>query len=175
MERFGFVRDKLDILTLILFILNRLEKGISLEALTELALCDAGITYFDFIECLRDLTESEHIVLEDGLYTITEKGQRNGRITENGLAYSVRKLVEENTLQYTKQQRRNAMVQADISPKESGGFWVKCALSDGLGEILELKLYAATEKEAQALAKGFHKRAEAFYGQVVGLLTQEEP
>ena len=171
MERFGFIHDKLDIKILILFILARLDAGISMEMLTELTLCDDGISYFDFSECVKELEESGHIVQKDHLFSITEKGKQNGKTTENSLPYSVRKRAEENTVQLTKRSARDGMICAEMMQKEGGGYTVLCTLNDGLGEILNLSIFAASEEQAKSMVKNFSSDAERMYGEMVALFA----
>ena len=172
MERFGFIQDKLDIKILILFVLGQLENGVALERLCELAICDDGVGYFDFLECITELGESAHLEERDELIYITEKGRRNGKATENSLAYTVRRQVEQNVLLENEKSRRKAMLIADVIPRESGGFDLCCSLSDGLGVILDLKLYAATEMDAEKMAKTFTAQAELVHGKIVAALME---
>jgi len=174
MPQFGFIHDKLEIKFLILFILARLEDPVDLDTLTELTLIDGGITYFAFSECVAELLETAHITEENGRIAITEKGLRNGRATASSIPSSVRRRAEQKTMALTRAQRRNAMVKTEILPRESDGYTVKLSLSDGLGEILAMELYTATETGATAMADGFSKRAEQIYGQIVTLLVDDE-
>ena len=91
MGRVGFIQDKLEIKFLILYVAARLIEPVPFEAMQELTMCDDGIDFFDFSECLSNLVESQHLTLsDDGLYAITEKGLHNGAICESSLPYSVR-------------------------------------------------------------------------------------
>ena len=77
----GFIHDKLEIKFLILYLMSRVVEPVPFATVLDLAMCDDGVGYFEFTECLRDLVESEHLTLSaDGLYEITDKGLRNGAI-----------------------------------------------------------------------------------------------
>lgn len=174
MDRHGFIRDKLDIQILILFILSRLESGVELDVLADLALCDDGISYFDFQECIISLTDTAHIAQTDGRYVITEKGARNGTLTENSLPYAIRKRAEERTAALSHIQRRNALVNASVTPKKDGnGSVVRLSFGDGLGELLSIDLYAASETQGDHMADKFLKNAEEIYAKIVALLTED--
>ena len=68
----GFIRDKLEIKFLILYIAARVSEPLPLEGMQELTMCDDGIDYFDFSECLNDLVQTEHLRLtEEGRYAIS--------------------------------------------------------------------------------------------------------
>jgi len=171
MERFGFIHEKVDIKKLILFILGRLEAPVDLNTLTELTLLDDGISYFDYSECLAELQNAENIHEENGRYSITEKGRRNGKILEDTLPYIVRRRAEEKTLPLVRSQRRDSMVKSEIRTRPGGGFTLVLSLSDGLGEIWAMELYAANEARAQTMAQSFTKRAEELYSTLIASLT----
>ena len=79
----GFIHDKLEIKFLILYITARVIEPIPFDTVWDLAMCDEGVDYFDFAECLSDLVRTEHLTLSaDGLYAITDKGLRKSRICE---------------------------------------------------------------------------------------------
>ena len=93
----GFIRDKLEIKFLILYIAARVSEPLPLEGMQELTMCDDGIDYFDFSECLNDLVQTEHLRLtEEGRYAITPKGLKNSAICESSLPYSVRLRTDRN-------------------------------------------------------------------------------
>ena len=74
----GFIRDKLEIKFLILYIAARVVEPLPLEGMQELTMCDDGIDYFEFTECLNDLVRTEHLRLtEQQTYCITPKGMKN--------------------------------------------------------------------------------------------------
>ena len=74
MEGRGFIHDKLEIKFLILYIAARVIEPIPFDTMLDLTMCDDGVGYFDFSECLRDLVDTGHLTLSDtGLYAITDK------------------------------------------------------------------------------------------------------
>ena len=87
----GFIHDKLEIKFLILYIAARVSEPLPPEGMQELTMCDDGIDYFAYAECLNDLVQTEHLRLtEEGCYAITPKGLKNSEICESSLPYSVR-------------------------------------------------------------------------------------
>lgn len=171
-ERFGFIRDKLDIKILILFILRRLPEPVTFETLSELTLCDEGISYFDFAECVAELVATEHIITDGHTYGLSEKGTRNSDITENSLPYSVRIKAEKNTSELSFRLNRKSMISASSSIRRKGGYTVELTLSDGISEIIALKLYAVSQAQAQALENGFTKNAESIYNRIIQLILE---
>ena len=91
----GFISDKLEIKLLILYIADRLVEAAPFEVLQELSMCDQGVDYFAFSDCLADLVRTEHLTLKDDKYLITRKGRDNIRACESGLPYTVRTQVDD--------------------------------------------------------------------------------
>lgn len=169
----GFIHDKLDIKFLILYIAARLSEPVPLEGMQELTMCDDGIDYFAFSECLNDLVRTEHLRLtEEGLYCITPKGLRNSEICESSLPMSVRLLTDKNVAAYNKELLRRAQVRSRIIPRENGTFTVELNFSDDVDNLMHLQVMAATEEMAKELAERFQKNPEQMYTRLMGTLFE---
>jgi len=166
MGRVGFIQDKLEIKFLILYVAARLIEPVPFEAMQELTMCDDGIDFFDFSECLSNLVESQHLTLsDDGLYAITEKGLHNGAICESSLPYSVRLRADKNITIYN---------QKDIAPRRNGTYTVTLAFNDDESQpILKMELMVPKEVMAKDLAERFQKNPEQLYTGVLNTLFSE--
>lgn len=172
-ERFGFIHDKLEIKILILFILRRLPEPVTLDALGDLTLCDEGISYFDFAECVSELVATDHIRTDGHTYSLTDKGLKNSEITENSIPFSVRVKAEKSAADLSFQMSRKSMISASHAIQRKGGYTVDLSLSDGFSELISLKLYAISQGQALALEKGFVKNAENIYNKIIQLILDE--
>lgn len=167
----GFIHDKLEIKFLILYITARVIEPIPFDTVWDLAMCDEGVDYFDFAECLSDLVRTEHLTLSaDGLYAITDKGLRNSRICESSLPYSVRLRTDKNVAEYNRRLLRKNQVQSRVIPRENGSYVVELRLQDDVDSILHLELTAATEAMARDLADRFRKDPEGVYTRLLSAL-----
>ena len=169
----GFIRDKLEIKFLILYIAARVSEPLPLEGMQELTMCDDGIDYFDFSECLNDLVQTEHLRLtEEGRYAITPKGLKNSAICESSLPYSVRMHCDENLVRVNDAIRRQAQVQADVSDNEDGTCTLHLRLDDVGTPLLQLELLTPSRPQAAAMAHRFQSDPTALYYHIVTLLTK---
>lgn len=173
MDRLGFIHEKLDIKILILFVLRRLPDFVDGETLAELAICDDGISYFDYAECLAELVATEHVEQQDGRYRITEKGDRNGATIESSLPYSVRKKAEKAVSGAAAKMRRNAMIKTGHSLSDEGACLVELSLSDGLGEIISMRMLTSGEEQARQMEENFRGHAETIYNRIIELLSEK--
>ncbi|MDE7219191.1 MAG: DUF4364 family protein [Oscillospiraceae bacterium] len=167
MPSFGFIKDKLEIKFLILYIMARLVEPVPFETLQELSMCDSGVDYFGFSECLADLVRTEHLRMADGLYAITDKGRRNSSVCESSLPYSVRIAAERKLVLCNEQLKRRALVRAAVQPREKGGYEVSLSLSDELDELMSLKLLVTRQDMALELQKRFREGAEELYAKIL--------
>lgn len=171
----SFIHDKLEIKFLILYIAARVSEPIPIEGMQELTLCDSGIDYFSFSECLSDLVHTEHLTLsDDGLYAITPKGLRNSEICESSLPLSVRLLTDRNVAAYNQMLLRKAQVRSRIVPRENGTYTVELRFSDDVDQLMHLELMAATEDMAKDLADRFQQTPEQVYTKLMGALFDAE-
>ena len=175
MPEFGFISDKLEIKFLILYIAARVAGPVPFEALQDLAMCDGGVDYFGFSECLADLVRTEHLTLDgQGLYAITEKGRRNSAICESSLPLSVRGQVDQNLVDWNERIRRQALVGAQVEERGQGGYAVRLSLSDELDERMELRLLVTRKELAKEIQGRFRDNAEGIYTKILALLCGQE-
>lgn len=171
MAHVGFIQDKLEIKFLILYIAARVMEPIPLEGMQELTMCDDGIDYFDFSECLSDLVKTEHLRLtEDHLYCITVKGLHNSEICESSLPYSVRIRTDKNVAAYNQKLLRQSQVRSEVERRDNGTYTARLSLSDDLDNIMLLELMVASEEMARDLTDRFQKNPEQIYSALLSAL-----
>ena len=175
MAAFGFISGKLEIKFLILYIAARVVGPVPFEVLQDLSMCDGGVDYFRFSECLADLVRTEHLTLDAaGLYAITEKGRQNSAACESSLPYTVRMQVERNLVAHNERLKRRELVEARVEERSEGGYIVELSLRDELDELMGLRLLVTRQEMAQDLQKRFQDRAEELYTKIMGVLWEEE-
>ncbi len=171
-QRFGFIHDKIDTKMLILYVLHRLPARINAEKLADLVLIDGGIGYFDYKQCLYELIEKSNVDETEEGCLITAKGSRNCEILADSLPYSVRMKADKVTAPVAEKMRREAMILANHEKCE-GGVTVYLALSDGIGNIFDLKILAASEEQAEKIERSFRKKAEDYYNRFISELLED--
>ncbi len=172
-DNYGFIRHKLDIKILILYILKRLPAPVSQSMLTELTIIDNATNYFDYIECLTELEEKDLIITTEDKYSITPKGIRTATEMESGLPYTIRIKAAAGAERAAKILSREAMIKTSHRAKPEGGFTVSLSLSDGLGEMMHLDILAGSDRQAVEMERCFRKNAESLYLRIAGILTEE--
>ena len=166
----------MDVKVLILFVADRSSYALTLQELYELCYQDDCLSYFDVCTAVPELVASGHLVKLDGeRYEITEKGRRDGKLTADSIAFTVKQRAENAVSRFNRQIRRSSFVKTQILPRESGDFSVIMALDDEMGNLMTLELVAPDQRQAVRLAKLFEKKAENVYNlTMTELLTAED-
>lgn len=170
-ERFGFIREKLDIKLLILFILRRLPGTVSHPLLTEFVQCDGAVGYFDYSDCLAELVETGLVLEVEGGYRISERGDKACATVESSLPYSVRKKAEKLIEPEAERLRRLNLLTAEHRFVDQCCF-VTLAINDGKGEILRTEILCDGEAQAKRIENNFRINAEQIYTQMIELLDK---
>lgn len=170
----GFIKSPLEIMELILFILARVDGPIDLGQLTDLALCDEGVDYFQFTDALSRLESTGHLLRqENGDMLITEKGRTNGKTTESELPYSVRVRCERNIAALNRQLQRARLVRTSTVPREDGsGYTAVMILDDESGNVMRLEMLAPDRTQAELLCRQYTQSPERLYNLILSQLLE---
>lgn len=172
--RYGFIHDEMELKILILYVIRRVSVPVPRNELTDLVLlCDDGIGYFEFTECLFDLIKTGHVREEEGSYLLTQKGLENGEATEKSIPYSVRIRAEKACATVKQLLERDSMIHATHELRQLGGFTVKLTMGDGMGDLIDLELLCGDADQAKKIESNFRKHAEKLYGKIIDLLMSE--
>jgi hypothetical protein len=166
----GLIDGGADLMVLVLFALRKLGGGAATETVLELCTAAPGtgtITYFDVSSALNALADTGHLTFADGLFTITEKGARNGELTEGDIPYSVRFHTESAANARSRAAKRAELLHTSRTILRRGGYAVELSLSDGREEVMFLRVTAANEKQAEAIENAFRDKAESIFGSIM--------
>ena len=93
-------------------------------------------------------------------------------VVETDIPYSVRSRADKLLKPERDRLRREAMIKtAHVS--EKNGCFVTLAMSDGEGDVINMRLLCGGEEQAKTMEKNFRKNAEAFYQQIIELLSKK--
>ena len=172
MDRLGFIHEEIEIKMLILFVLRRLPGVVDPPTLQALVMCDDGIDYFDYSDCLSELVEGGNVEERDGGYIITDKGARNVDQVESSLPYSVRTKAARLLTPLQEKMRRDASIVARHE-SDGEGCSVILGMGDGKGELISLRFLCADEEQAKKIETNFRRDAEAYYQRIVEMLSED--
>lgn len=173
MDNFGFIREKVDIKILILFVLRRLPYEVEPTMLAEICRCDDGIDYFDYQDCISELIETDNINENEYGMIITAKGVKNADELESSIPFSVRNSALKKLEPVRREMQRMALIDAGHSTDEDGLCKVHLSMSDGTAEIIEIELLCDNEKTAGRIERNFRHNAEEYYQKFMEMLSAD--
>lgn len=169
MARFGFIHDKLDIKLLVLYIMDRVASPIDFATLTDLAMCDNGVDYFQFAEAAAELLESGHLTRDGELYAVTGKGRRACAAGESSLSSVIRRRCDQRLIPLNQALKRKAQIRAEVRP-QAGGYDVCLMMDDDQGSLFSLTLLAPSQEDGQRIADWFLQHPDRIYNGILGVL-----
>lgn len=173
MSEHGFIRDMLDVKVLILYVLSKAEKPMSLQNIYELCYQDDRLTYFDVCEAVPQLAGTGHIAeTAEGMVEITEKGRETAEITADSVAFPVRERARAAVEEFNQENTRSSHVRTEILERD-GSFVALLELRDDVGKLISMEVTAPSKKQARKLSASFHKCAEQIYSAVMEDLLSE--
>lgn len=174
MERHGFIHGMMDVKILVLYVAARAEYPLTMQEIYELSYQDDCVSYFDVCTAIDEMTKSGHLACEDGkTYEITEKGRRDGAVTEDSIAYTVKAKAEAAVVRYNRERHRGKFVQTGLEEKDNGECVVTMSLNDERGNLMTLQLAAPNAHQGRQLSRAFQKKAELFYNLIMTDLLEE--
>ena len=175
MKRLGFIHDMMDVKVLILYVASRADFPMTMQEVYELCYQDDCLSYFDVCTAIPEMVASGHLKqVDEERYEITEKGRRDGELTADSIAFTVKQRSENAVAKFNRQLRRSSFVKTQIIPRDNGDCSVIMSLDDELGNLMTLELMAPNQRQAVRLGKLFEKKAEIIYNMTMAELLDEE-
>ena len=175
MQRLGFIHDMLDVKVLILSVMSRVNFPVNMQEIYELCYQDDCLSYFDVCTAVPEMVASGHLTaLEQEQYEITPKGREACALTEDSIAFTVKKRAENAVARFNRQIRRSSFVKTQVVNREQGDCSVIMTLDDEMGTLMTLELQAPDSRQATRLSRLFEKKAENVYNLIMTELLDEE-
>ena len=175
MKRLGFIHDMMDVKVLILYVAARSEYPMTMQEVYELCYQDECLSYFDVCTAIPEMVASGHLrQVDEERYEITEKGKKDGELTADSIAFTVKQRAENAVSRFNRQLRRSSFVKTQLIPRDNGDYSVVMSLDDELGNLMTLELMAPNQRQAVRLGKLFERKAEIIYNLTMAELLDEE-
>ena len=174
MKRLGYIHNMMDVKVLILFVASRSNYPLTVQEIYELCYQDECLSYFDVCTAVPEMVASGHLKKVEDRYEITDKGREDGEITEDSIAFTVKRRAEDAISRFNRQLRRSSYVKTQILPRDSGDYSVVMSLDDEQGNLMTLELSAPDSRQAVRLSKLFEQKAEDVYKMTMTVLLDDE-
>ena len=174
MQRLGYIHNMMDVKVLILYVAGKAHYPMTVQEIYELCYQDDCLSYFDVCTAVPEMVTSGHLRQVDDRFEITEKGRQDGSVTEDSIAYTVKRRAEDAVERFNRQLRRSSYVRTQVLPREDGDYSVVMSLDDEQGNLMTLELSAPDSRQAVRLSRLFEQKAEDVYKMTMTVLLDDE-
>lgn len=162
---------------LILYILDKLNKGITNDGLFKIISSINEINYFYFQQILTDLVDSKLVGTytkdDETVFEITSEGKNNFSLTEDVLP-GIMKLKADHMFKKELYEIEEASsISAEYIPKNEKDFTVKCKIVENNETIFEIKTFAGSSDRAKRIIDNWNNNAKTIYPIILNILLDD--
>ncbi|MCX8074615.1 MAG: DUF4364 family protein [Clostridia bacterium] len=162
---------------IVLYILDKSTKPLTVEQIVKFCEEFEDITYFDIVDYIEKLKNSEYVyqIIDQGtvLYKLTSSG--NSMLNElleliPGVnLHNLKKIINKNIVEV----KTDYSINTQIIPIKSEEYKVSCYIKDGNDELVNISIYAGTKEQAKNISKNWQENAENIYSKLLELMTKD--
>ena len=165
---------------LILYILNKIDKPITNDALLQLVLYITDMNYFYFQQFLLDLLENKYIEIfkEDdnevfeSVYRITDLGKQTLELTKDMIPGIIKLKVDSTFKDELEEIKEAVSIVSEFVPIDKNDFNVKCKIVENNRIIFEVDVFAGSREHAKTICDNWKENAENIYPKIIHLLEE---
>lgn len=170
-------RDVYEVKILLAYFLNKIDQPVTPAQMLEIIRSDDTVSYFLYVEAVEKMLENGTLAVEERegteYYVLTESGKAGAESFKHLVSKSVRDRVYAAGLRLFARLRAEREMHFEITPLEKG-CTVHCRLEDGGTELLDLKLYAADQGQAEFIKSKILMNPSDFYGKLLDYVIMNE-
>lgn len=162
---------------LILYILNKIGKPVTNEALLKVVCTLTDMNYFYFQQFLLDLVDSGYVLYysngDEMVYSVTPEGKETLNLTID-IIPGIRKLrIDSNLKDNLDKVEEEISITADFIPHSESEYSVRCKVVENSVTMFEIITFAGSREHAKQIADNWKENATEIYPQILELLTGE--
>lgn len=163
---------------IILYILEKNSKALTLEQISKFCEDFDDITYFDICSYIQELEYNNYISeshSENGntLYSITSTGistlQELLELIPGVNLHNIKKIINKNIVKI----KTDYSIDNVVIPVKDDEFKVSCYIKEGNDELVNITMYAANKDQARNITKNWNSSAEEIYEKLLEMMTKE--
>ena len=158
---------------LILYILNKVNKPLSNNALLKLVISITDMNYFYFQQFLLDLIENKYIITykkEETLYEITDSGKEALELTQDIIPGILKFRIDSNFKENLDVIKDEFSITADFIPQSEKEYSVKCKLVENNKTLFEIQVFAGSHEQAKLITEHWKTNASDIYPKLLEIL-----
>lgn len=164
---------------LILYILDKINKDITTDALYKILSSIKDFNYFYFKQVLADLIDSNlvgnYLKDEENVLKITSEGKNAFNLTSDVLPGIVKLKADNIFKDELLEIEEESSVVAEFIPKNENEFTVKCKIIENNEIVFEVKTFAGSRDRAKQIVDNWNNNAKDIYPQILNILLNNKP
>ena len=160
---------------MILYILNKVHKPISNDALLKLVISTTDMNYFYFQQFLLDLINSKFIecnsIENESIYTMTDSGKEVLELTKNILPGLQKFKIDNGFKENLEQIQNDLSISAEYFPETENEYTIKCKIIENTKTIFEINTPVGSIDNAKAIVHNWEKNASFIYPKILEILS----
>ena len=161
---------------LILYILDRLDRGITNDGLYKIVSSVNGLNYFYFQQTLKDLVDTNLVGYTNDDKTvvkITFDGKNAYSLTKDRLPGIVKLKADNIFDKELAEIEEESSITAEFIPKNENEYTVKCKIVENNETIFEVETFAGSRERAKKICDNWQNNASTLYPKIIELLLNE--
>lgn len=163
---------------LILYVLDKINKPISNDALLQLILSIDNMNYFYFQQFLLDLLENKYIInydneFNENVYEITNEGRETLALVKDIIPGITKFRVDNEFKENLEQIEDSLSITADFIPHSETDYSVKCKIVENNRTLFEITTFAGSREQAKKIADNWKEHATQIYPDLLDTLTRD--
>lgn len=161
---------------LILYILNKVKKPVTNDALLRLVLAVMDMNYFYFQQFLLDLMDKKYIVCYDkdgkNVYEITDTGKQTLELTNDIIPGIIKLKVDTSFSNKLREAAQEDSIVAEYTPLSENEYTVTCKINENNTCIFEISVFAGSREEAKRIVDNWKENAYRIYPEILNSLNK---
>jgi len=161
---------------LILYILDKVSKPISNDALLKLVISVENMNYFYFQQFLLDLLENKYIVnyikADESIYELTDEGRQALELTKDLIPGILKFNIDNHFKEVLNNIEDSVSITSEYIPHSENDYSVKCKIVENNKILFDLQTFAGSREIAKSISENWNKNANKIYPKILDILTK---
>ncbi len=161
---------------IILYILNKIAKPVSNNALLNVVTTLTDMNYFYFQQFLLDLIDEKFIICYEqegqSLYKLTPEGINTLNLIGDIIPGITKLRIDTNLKENLDEVEESLSITADFIPHSETEYSVKCRVTENNTTLFEVETFAGSREQAKKIVDNWLENATEIYPQILDILTK---
>lgn len=161
---------------IILYILNKIAKPVSNNALLNVVTTLTDMNYFYFQQFLLDLIDEKFIICYEqegqSVYKLTPEGINTLNLIGDIIPGITKLRIDTNIKENLDEVEESLSITADFIPHSETEYSVKCRVTENNTTLFEVETFAGSREQAKKIVDNWLENATEIYPQILDILTK---